>query len=119
VRQKASGNRVDARLELAPGPADLLMADDQRFSLGVSRDGRVELDANGCLDQRRRVAAPNMAYFHGVHSLHVPCRTGRLSIDLWDRNSAGLFGREPSDRIPSGWEWTDMPAKLTPLIWPR
>ena len=50
-RQQAGREIVDAAAELAPAPADVLVAHHQRFAVAVGLDGAVEEGADGLADQ--------------------------------------------------------------------
>ena len=51
-RQQAGGEGIDLGLQLGPGPAQALLADDQGIALRPARGGAVEMDADGLAEQR-------------------------------------------------------------------
>ena len=69
-RHEARRQRIDARLQLAIGPADVLMADDQRQPLRMGRGRLVEERADGAPDQRRAARPVRIAEF--AHAVSLP-----------------------------------------------
>jgi hypothetical protein len=62
--QQACGERVHGVLQLAPRPASILMAHDQRLAICKALDGPVEAAADRFADQRQGAAAVNIAESH-------------------------------------------------------
>ncbi len=52
-REQAGGERVDPRLQCGIGPANILVAHDQRVAVAPARRRPVEMHANRVADQRR------------------------------------------------------------------
>src|SRR5262249_47908782 len=103
---EAGGQRVDLLLELPVGPADVLLADDERVALGKARRDAVEILADRLADERRLAPAMHVAAVQPRHG-----RLPRSSLSLRSANH-GSAATGKGRGHPAG-------TLLPPVIAPR